>query len=72
MNNNLSKMYTRLGKMETHIATHAKCAENVTKELKCLNKWAQKRDGATTALLWVAGVSGTIIVVATAVYKLSG
>jgi len=72
VNGNIGKIYTRLGKMDTNIATHAKCAEEVRKELKALNRWAQKRDGATTALMWVAGISGTLLVVGTAVYKLSG
>ncbi len=71
VNGKMSKIYTRLGKMETHIEAHATCAEEVRKELKSLNAWALKRDGATKALMWVAGIGGTIIALTTAVYKLS-
>lgn len=67
----VGKIFTRLGTMETHIEAHATCAKEVREELKTLNSWTQKRDGATKALMWVAGISGTIIVVVTAVYKLS-
>jgi len=68
----IAKVYTRLGKMETHIEAHAICAAEVREELKTLNSWAQKRDGATTALMWVAGIGGTIIMLVTFVYKVSG
>lgn len=68
----IGKIYTRLGTMETHIEAHKDCAEQVRKELKTLNNWAQKRDGATTALMWVAGIAGTLLVIVIAFYKLSG
>ena len=71
VNGKISKIYTRLGKMDTHIAAHAVCAEEVREELKSLNAWALRRDGATKALMWVAGISGIVVGIGTAVYKLS-
>ena len=71
VNGNIGKIYTRLGKMDAHIESHAACAREVRNELKALNKWCLKRDGATTALMWVAGISGTILVISMAVYKIT-
>lgn len=57
----LTKIDKRLASVETHTLTHAQCAEQVRTELKALNSWAQKRDGATKALMWVGIISGSII-----------
>ena len=59
----VSKIYTRLGIIETHVGEHSKCAAEVREELKTQNEtltalsdWMSKKDGATKALKWVAGI----------------
>ncbi len=65
----LGKIETRLAAIEvhqsetaktffTHISASKDCAEEVRKELAKINSWAQRREGATKALMWVAGVVG--------------
>ena len=65
----LGKIETRLAAIEVHqsetyktffnhISASKDCAEEVRKELAKINSWAQRREGATKALMWVAGVVG--------------
>ncbi len=65
----LGKIETRLAAIEVHqsetaktffnhIAASKDCAEQVRSELAKINSWAQRREGATKALMWVASVVG--------------
>ncbi len=67
----LGKIETRLTAIEvqlvndskkylTHIQASHDCAKEVRNELAQLNRWAQRREGGTKALMWVAGLLGGI------------
>ncbi len=55
----MSVQLTETGKKVTeHVEANHACAEEVRKELAKINSWAQRREGATKALMWVGGVVG--------------
>ncbi len=71
MTKNIAKVYTRLGKMESLAEERGDCTKQVRKELQSINDWTKKRDGATHALMWVAGILGVVFGIGLTVYKLS-
>lgn len=60
---NISRVFTKLGTMEVYIKEQANCTAEVREELKTLNnvvrdlvKWTSKKDGANKALAWAFGI----------------
>ncbi len=65
----ISKIDTTLGKMDVKIAEHATCAKEVRDELKIISDWTKSRDGGLKALIWVSGISGSLIALVAFIYS---